>query len=82
VATRTAPISNSRVSEDAQPRQARAADASAWGAGAAVAFLAILAITRLDHRLAYAAPVVAGIVTILIGNHTTHGRHTRATLAK
>ena len=60
----------------------RAAEASAWGAAGAVAFLATLAAVGADHRLSYAAPAVAGAVTILVRDHTANGRHRRSTLVK
>ena len=59
----------------------REAEASAWGAAGAVAFLVALAAVGVDHRLSYAAPVVAGAVTTLVRDHTKHGRHRHSTLA-
>jgi hypothetical protein len=60
----------------------RAAEASAWGAAGAVAFLAALGGLGVDHRISYAAPAVAGAVTLLVRDHTTSGRQRRSVLAR
>ena len=60
----------------------RAAEASAWGAAGAVAFLVGLGALGVDHRISYAAPAVAGAVTLLVRDHTTSGRQRRSVLAR
>jgi hypothetical protein len=52
----------------------RAAEASAWGAVAAVGFAATLSALDLDHRLSYLAPCVAVAVTVLARRHTSSRR--------
>jgi fructose-specific phosphotransferase system IIC component len=59
----------------------RAAEAAAWGAAAAVAFLAAQNALDLDHRLSYTAPVIAGVVTLSIKSHRARRRHRRSSLA-
>jgi len=59
----------------------RAAEAAAWGAAAAVAFLAAQNALDLDRRLSYMAPVVAGAVTLSIKGNRARRRHRRSSLA-